>query len=63
MNRGRGGRSWTADEERQLIEMVDRGVPRDVIAKTLQRTLAAIDNRLNIARNRQVLSDRSETEP
>jgi hypothetical protein len=43
------------------MEMVDRKLPRAVIAKTLQRT-AAIDNRLNIVRNRQVLPDHRETE-
>jgi hypothetical protein len=59
---GRGGRSWTADEERQLMEMVDRNVPRSVISKTLQRTVAAIENRLNIVRNRQMLSAHREAE-
>jgi hypothetical protein len=33
-----------------------------VIAKTLQRTVAAIENRLNIVRNRQILSAHRETE-
>jgi hypothetical protein len=60
--KGRGGRSWTADEERQLMEMVDRDVPRAVIAKTLQRTVAAIENRLNIVRSRQMLSVQRKTE-
>jgi hypothetical protein len=59
---GRGGRSWTADEERQPMEMVDRDVPRAVIAKTLQRTVAAIENRLNIVRNRQMLCIQRKTE-
>jgi hypothetical protein len=59
---GRGGRSWTADEERQLMEMADRNVPRAMIATTLQRTVAAIENRLNIVRNRQMLSVQREIE-
>jgi hypothetical protein len=42
--------------------MVDRDVPRAVIAKTLQRTVAAIENRLNIVRNRQMLSVQRKTE-
>jgi hypothetical protein len=40
-----------------LIEM-----SRAVIAKTLQRTVAAIENRLNILRNRQMLSELRQTE-
>jgi hypothetical protein len=60
--KSRGGRSWTADEERKLVEMVDRKVPRSVISKTLQRTVAAIENRLNIVRSRQMLSVQRKTE-
>jgi hypothetical protein len=59
---GRGGRNWTVDEERELVELFSRSVPRAVIAKTLQRTVAAIENRLNIVRNRQILSAHRETE-
>jgi hypothetical protein len=44
------------------MEMVDRNVPRSVISKTLQRTVAAIENRLNIVRNRQMLSAHREAE-
>jgi hypothetical protein len=44
------------------MEMADRDVPRAVIAKTLQRTVAAIENRLNIVRNRQMLSAQRKTE-
>jgi hypothetical protein len=62
MANGRGGRSWTADEERELMALVAREVPHAVIAKTLQRTVAAIENRLNIVKNRQMLSAHRETE-
>jgi hypothetical protein len=44
------------------MEMADRNVPRAMIATTLQRTVAAIENRLNIVRNRQMLSVQREIE-
>jgi hypothetical protein len=48
----RGGRSWTEEHERKLAELADQNVPRPVIAKTLDRTIAGIENRLNLIRKR-----------
>jgi hypothetical protein len=39
----KGGKSWTAEEEATLQELLAQGAPRPVIAKTLQRTVAAIE--------------------
>jgi hypothetical protein len=58
----RGGRSWTAEEEKQLLELIDQDVSRAVIAKTLRRTVAAIENRLNIIRSRKEPSASLEAE-
>jgi hypothetical protein len=50
----RGGKTWTPDEEQKLIEMVDGGIARPVVAKTLSRTVAAIEGR---AERYQILAD------
>jgi hypothetical protein len=52
----KGGKSWTAEEEATLQELLAQGAPRPVIAKTLQRIVAAIEGRLNIIRSRNELS-------
>jgi hypothetical protein len=58
----RGGKTWTPDEEQKLIEMVDGGMARPVIAKTLSRTVASIEARLNVIRSRRMLEvEREET--
>jgi hypothetical protein len=57
----KGGKSWTAEEEATLRQLLAQGAPRAVIAKTLQRTVAAIEGRLNVIRNRNELSSSSET--
>lgn len=48
----RGGRSWTEEDERKLAELADQNVPRPVIAETLDRTIAAVENRLALMRKR-----------
>ena len=48
----RGGRSWTEEEQRKLAELAGQNVPRPVIAKTLGRTIAGIENRLGLIRKR-----------
>jgi hypothetical protein len=48
----RGGRSWTEDDERKLAELAEQNVPRPVIAKTLDRTIAAVENRLIVMSKR-----------
>jgi hypothetical protein len=42
-------------------QLLAQGAPRPVIAKTLQRTVAAIEGRLNIIRSRNELSAPNET--
>lgn len=49
----RGRKAWTIDDERQLLELVNQGVSRPIIAKALERTVAAIEGRLNVLRNRR----------
>jgi hypothetical protein len=39
----RNNRNWTAEEENRLLDLIASGAPRAVIAKTLQRTEAAIE--------------------
>jgi hypothetical protein len=51
----RNNRYWTADEEIQLLDLMETGASRALIAKTLQRTEAAIDGRLHAMRHRAVL--------
>jgi hypothetical protein len=51
----RGGKTWTPDEEQKLIEMVDGGIARPVVAKTLSRTVAAIEGRLNVIKSWRIL--------
>jgi hypothetical protein len=49
----RGGRSWTAEEEQSLMALIDQNQHRQAIAQKLGRTVAAIEGRLNVLRNRQ----------
>jgi hypothetical protein len=48
----RNNRNWSAEEEKQLRDLTESGAPRAVIAKTLQRTEAAIEGRAHTLRNR-----------
>jgi hypothetical protein len=48
----RNNRNWTADDEKCLLDLIASGAPRAVIAKTLQRTEAAIEGRAHALRNR-----------
>ena len=48
----RNNRDWTADEEKQLVDLMATGASRALIAKTLQRTEAAIDGRAHAVRHR-----------
>jgi hypothetical protein len=57
----KGGKPWTPDEEQKLIDMVDGGVARSVIAKTLLRTVASIEGRLNVIRSRRLLKVQRDT--
>jgi hypothetical protein len=56
----KGGKSWTAEEEATLQQLLAQGAPRAVIAKALQRTVAAIEGRLNIIRSRNERSSPNE---
>jgi hypothetical protein len=57
----KGGKTWTPDEEQKLIDMVDGGIARPVIAETLLRTVAAIEGRLNVIRSRRLLEVERDT--
>jgi hypothetical protein len=57
----KGGKTWTPDEEQKLIDMVDGGIARLVIAETLLRTVAAIEGRLNVIRSRRLLEVERDT--
>lgn len=45
-------KSWTTNDELRLQQLVAEGVPRPIIATALRRTVAAVENRLNIIRSR-----------
>jgi hypothetical protein len=36
----RNNRNWSAEEEKRLLDLIEIGAPRAVIAKTLQRRLS-----------------------
>lgn len=57
----RGGRTWTLEEERKLIEMIDQGVTRPVIANALLRTVAAIEARFHTIKLRKFLDTERST--
>ena len=40
------GKPWTAEQERQLLELYNRSVPMKEIARTLKRTMSAIRSHL-----------------
>jgi hypothetical protein len=42
-----GNRNWTCEDEKRLLDLVASGVRRSVIAKTLQRIEAAVENRIH----------------
>jgi DNA-directed RNA polymerase alpha subunit len=48
----RNNRNWSAEEEKRLLDLIESGAPRAVIAKTLQRTEAAIEGRAHTLRSR-----------
>jgi hypothetical protein len=43
---------WTEDEDRQLLEMKAAGKPNSVIAKAIERTAVAVEQRLYTLRHR-----------
>ena len=47
-------RHWTEDEERRLLELKEAGKSVRVIAKLLNRTEVAIENRLALLKTRGV---------
>jgi hypothetical protein len=57
----KGGKTWTPEEEQKLIDMVDGEIARPVIAKTLLRTVASIEARLNVIRSRRLLKVQRDT--
>ena len=48
---------WNTEDELRLLELVKQNVSRPEIAKTLGRTVAAIERRLNIVRSRAPQAD------
>ena len=53
----RGGKTWTLEDEQKLLGLVKQDVLRPTIAKTLDRTVAAIEGPLNVIRSRLSLAD------
>lgn len=49
-------RFWTTNEEKQLIEMRDRGISQKEIAETLGRSQIAVRNRIDEIRKARKLS-------
>jgi hypothetical protein len=39
------GKAWTPEDDRQLIAMVQAGVDKQLIARKLKRTVAAVQSR------------------
>ncbi|MFO7305414.1 MAG: hypothetical protein C0P74_007850 [Gammaproteobacteria bacterium] len=47
-SRGRAARLWSREEIRQLRELANAGVPAQVIAARLRRTVSAIKNKAGL---------------
>jgi Trp operon repressor len=48
---------WNTEDELRLVELVNQNLSRPEIAKTLGRTVASIERRLNIVRTRAPQAD------
>ncbi len=48
----RNNKNWTLDDEKTLLDLIAGGASRALIAKTLQRTEAAVEGRLHTLKHR-----------
>jgi len=53
---------WTAEDDARLLKMVEKNRPRPLIAASLRRTVAAVQNRLWIEANKTNSADDTNPE-
>ena len=54
---------WTAEDDARLLKMVEKNRPRPLIAASLRRTVAAVQNRLWILRETDKTNSADDINP